>query len=84
MPLCERHHHVQVVLEAVDHVGHHQVSGLVVLQETGQRRVGRTTVREQWTSTQYSRDEGWAKRTMYDDERIRNDIDKCAYELQIL
>lgn len=32
MPLSKRHHYIQVVLETIDHLWHHQITGLVILQ----------------------------------------------------
>lgn len=35
MPLSKRHHYIQVVLKTVDHLWHHQITGLVILQWEG-------------------------------------------------
>lgn len=36
MSLSERHYDIQVVLETVDHLWHHQITGLVILQREGE------------------------------------------------
>ena len=33
MPLSKRDHHIQVVLETINHLWHHQISRLVILQK---------------------------------------------------
>lgn len=40
MSLGQGHHHVQVVLETIDHLWKHQVTGLVVLEEKKNERGG--------------------------------------------
>lgn len=41
MPLSERYHYVQVVLKTIDHLWHHQVTGLVILRVKGEQGKGK-------------------------------------------
>lgn len=38
MPLSKRHDYIQVVLETVDHLRHHQIAGLVILQRNRKQK----------------------------------------------
>lgn len=39
MSFGKRHHHIQVVLKTIDHLWHHQVTRLVILQREGKECV---------------------------------------------